>query len=190
MTTVTTDAVATAPRISNSGATGATLNLTYTGTDKVDKLFIGGVQQAAGVYGPSATNIPQITGTGTLTVLSGPASAGYSSWATLNGAGANLYDDHDKDGVANGVEYFMNSAPGFTANPTLGAGNSITWTNGGNIPSTDYPARYVVQTSSDPVTWADVLSGDLTTNTSGPGGSLTYTLTGSGSRFVRLKVKP
>jgi fibronectin-binding autotransporter adhesin len=56
-------------------ATGATLDLTFSGTDIVNKLFIGGVQQPAGVYGPSATSIPQITnssGSGTLTVTSGP----------------------------------------------------------------------------------------------------------------------
>jgi fibronectin-binding autotransporter adhesin len=49
-------------------ASGGTLDLTYVGTDKVDKLVINGVDQPAGVYGPSATNIAQIIGTGTLTV--------------------------------------------------------------------------------------------------------------------------
>ncbi|PAW67953.1 MAG: hypothetical protein B9S30_06565, partial [Verrucomicrobiia bacterium Tous-C5FEB] len=56
-------------------ATGGTLDLTYVGTDTVGKLFIGGVEQPAGVYGksgstdPSVTNTSaQITGDGTLTV--------------------------------------------------------------------------------------------------------------------------
>ena len=56
-------------------ATGATLNLTYSGTDTVAKLIIDSVEQPAGVYGkvgstdPSVTQqIAQITGDGTLTV--------------------------------------------------------------------------------------------------------------------------
>jgi autotransporter-associated beta strand protein len=47
----------------------ATLDLTYSGTDTIDKLFLDGVQQPAGVYG---AELAQITGTGTLTVTSGP----------------------------------------------------------------------------------------------------------------------
>jgi autotransporter-associated beta strand protein len=54
-------------------ATGATLDLAYTGTDKVDKLFIGATQQADGVYGKLSSTLPvigiaQIIGDGTLTV--------------------------------------------------------------------------------------------------------------------------
>ncbi|PAW67951.1 MAG: hypothetical protein B9S30_06555, partial [Verrucomicrobiia bacterium Tous-C5FEB] len=49
-------------------ASGGTLDLNYSGTDTVKKLVINGVEQPTGVYGPSATNIAQITGTGTLTV--------------------------------------------------------------------------------------------------------------------------
>jgi autotransporter-associated beta strand protein len=54
-------------------ATGATLDLTYIGTDKVDKLVIGSTQQANGVYGKVGSvspviGISQITGDGTLTV--------------------------------------------------------------------------------------------------------------------------
>ena len=175
-------------------------SLTLSGGNVVD--LTAAVAPAAGVY-TLVTTTGTITGTpttvnyngitGVVTVEGGNTlvlKVGYDGWASSNAGGQSPDLDYDNDGVSNGVEYFMNAAPGFTANPTLGAGNSITWTNGGNIPSTDYPARYVVQTSSDLVTWADVLSGDLTTNTNGPGGSLTYTLTGSGSRFVRLKVKP
>jgi hypothetical protein len=53
-----------------------------------------------------------------------------------------------------------------------------------------YGTQFVVQTSSDLTTWADVLVGDLATKTDGPGGFLIYTLTGSAPRFVRLKVTP
>jgi hypothetical protein len=98
--------------------------------------------------------------------------------------------DFDNDGTSNGVEYFMNAAAGFTANPQLNASNSITWTNGGNIPASAYGTQFVIQTSSDLATWTDVAIGDLAANTDGPAGSLTYTLTGVSPRFARLKVTP
>lgn len=79
----------------------------------------------------------------------------------------------------------MNTPAGFTANPALASGNVISWTNGGNIDNVAYGIKYVVQTSSNLMTWADALVGDLTTNTNS---LLTYTLTGSGPRFFRLKV--
>ena len=56
-------------------------------------------------------------------------SSGYNSWSTLNGADPNLNDDHDNDGVSNGVEYFLSGnadTTGFTPLPILTAG-SITW---------------------------------------------------------------
>jgi hypothetical protein len=80
----------------------------------------------------------------------------------------------------------MNSAAGFTANPGLDGSKKITWTNGGNIPSSEYGTQFVVETSSDLTTWEDVLVQDLDTND----GSLSYILNGSGKQFVRLKVTP
>ena len=82
------------------------------------------------------------------------------------------------------------NATGPATNPGI-TGNSVTWPNGGNIPATDYGTQFVVQTSSDLALWTDVPLANLTTNTSGPGGSLTYTLpTGAGKLFVRLVVRP
>jgi hypothetical protein len=68
-------------------------------------------------------------------------------------------------------------------------GNTVTWANGGNIPSSDYGSKFVVQTSTDLVNWSDVpASGDANlVNTSG---SVAYTLTGPGKKFARLKVTP
>jgi len=56
-------------------ATGATLYLNFSGTDTVDKLFIGTTQKKAGVYkavgsAASGTELAQIAGAGTLTVTS------------------------------------------------------------------------------------------------------------------------
>jgi hypothetical protein len=112
----------------------------------------------------------------------------YESWATVRAGGQAADLDYDNDGVANGVEFFMNAATGFTANPGL-VGNTVTWANGGNIPSSDYGSKFVVQTSTDLVNWSDVpASGDANlVNTSG---SVAYTLTGPGKKFARLKVTP
>jgi hypothetical protein len=117
----------------------------------------------------------------------------YASWATTNGVSSTPSADSNNDGVENGVAYFMN-ATGVTTNPGI-TGNTVTWPNGGNIPSTEYGAdkQFVVQTSPDLVTWTPVALGDLITNTSGPGGALTYTLPAGaegGKLFTRLLVIP
>jgi hypothetical protein len=117
---------------------------------------------------------------------------GYSSWAGLNVGGAASNVDTDLDGVTNGVEYFMNSAAGFTANPpvvvTAGPTRSVTWPNGGNIPSAAYGTQFVVQTSPNLATWTNVDGSDV--NLANSAGSVTYTITGAGKQFVRLAVTP
>ena len=127
-----------------------------------------------------------------LTVVAVPGSSPYAGWATDNAGGQAANLDWDNDGVTNGVEFFMNAAPGFTANPSF-VGNTVSWTNGGNISASTYGTQFIVQTSSDLVTWEDVAEGDLNTNTSGPGGSLSYSVdpaNGPAKQFVRLKVTP
>ena len=94
--------------------TGATLDLTYQGTDKVDKLIIGTAQMADGVYGKSGSTapvigIPQITGDGTLNVR---GLARFSSWIAGNFAKGAVamrgpQDDDDKDGIPNLIEYAL-----------------------------------------------------------------------------------
>jgi hypothetical protein len=110
----------------------------------------------------------------------------YASWAAENAGNQTAELDWDNDGVPNGVEFFMGSASGFTANPGLDGSNKVTWTNGGNIPSSAYGTQFVVQTSTDLTTWEDVLVQDLESND----GSLSYILNGSEKQFVRLKVTP
>jgi autotransporter-associated beta strand protein len=92
--------------------TGAALELNFAGSDTVDQLFIGTIQQQAGIYGAVGSadpviGIPQITGTGTLTVTSNPSAAGYESWALVNAGGQNPDLDFDNDGVPNGIEYVL-----------------------------------------------------------------------------------
>ncbi len=132
--------------------------------------------------------------TGTLT-LSEPPSA-YVTWATTNVGGEPSDQDFNKDSVVNGVAFFMNKT-GIATNPVLnGTTLKVTWPNGGNLPSSAYGTEFVVQTSSNLLTWDDVPVGELDSNTeysAGPpavDGELSYTLTGPSPRFVRLKVTP
>ena len=135
-----------------------------------------------GVYDPNIT----------VTATAIPVPPTFAEWASTNAGGQAANLDWDNDGVTNGVEFFMNAAPGFTANPSF-VGNTVTWSNGGNISASTYGTQFVVQTSSDLVTWEDVAEGDLNTNTSGPAGSLSYSVdpaNGPAKQFVRLKVTP
>jgi fibronectin-binding autotransporter adhesin len=65
--------------------------------------------------------------------LTASVAGGYSAWATLNGASlTNRDEDHDNDGVKNGVEFFLGgntNTTGFTALPTINtvASLSVTW---------------------------------------------------------------
>jgi autotransporter-associated beta strand protein len=99
-------------------AGGATLNLNYSGTDTVSALWLGGVQKPAGVYGSSDPS-GLITGTGTLTVTSGPSGDDYDDWLALfpSLAGDNRLPtaDPDSDGLTNFEEY------AFGLDPTSGS---------------------------------------------------------------------
>ena len=184
----------------NIAASDATLDLTFGGTDTVDKLFIGGVQQNAGVYKAtdniigSGTGISQITGTGTLTVTSGPAPVGgYSAWQTANSTGAQTVDqDHDNDGVKNGIEYFMggtSNTSGFTTLPGPVAG-AVTWPKAASYTGT-FGTDFKVQSSTDLITWTDATAGAGTGQVNIVDNNVTYTLPiGAGKTFVRLLVNP
>ena len=89
--------------------------------------------------------------------------------------------------MSNGVEYFLNAAAGFTANPGL-VGGTVSWTNGGNIDSSAYGTEFVVQTSTNLATWSDVLISDP--NLSNTAGSVSYTPTAPAPLFTCLKVTP
>jgi hypothetical protein len=113
--------------------------------------------------------------------------ASYFSWAATNAGGQTAEFDYDNDGVSNGIEYFMDAAAGFTANPSL-VGNTVTWPNGGNISSSAYGTGFVVQISTDLMNWTDVPGTDP--NLANISGSVAYTLSDAGKKFARLKVTP
>lgn len=111
--------------------------------------------------------------------LTAQLSGDYGSWAITNAGGQAANLDFDDDGLRNGVEYFMGvTSAGFTPSPAVVAGK-ITWPkNPAAI------ATYVVQISSDLVTWNPAPTGVQDTGT-----AVIYTLpTGGGKLFVRLRL--
>lgn len=134
--------------------------------------------------------------TGILTLAETPV-AGYSAWATLNGAGVNFNEDHDNDGVDNGTEYFIGgtagNTTGFTPLPevtnTLGV-LSVTYTKAATYTGV-YGTDYVVETSStlaDP--WAPQLADPTPdfTVTFPSATEVKYTFPAGTKNFARLKV--
>jgi autotransporter-associated beta strand protein len=138
--------------------------------ETVKTLFFNGVQQAAGVYGSSASGVPlafqndtffDVAGTGTLTVTSGPSGSSFASWAAafsspaLSPSGATA--DADFDGLANSVEYVIGGDPRVSSQ----AGRPTSATNAGVITfsfnredSSETPdVTTIVQVSNDLVDW-------------------------------------
>ena len=110
------------------------------------------------------------------------ATTGFSAWATANAPGQTADQDHDNDGVKNGIEYFMGqSGSSVTAMPGLDATNTVTWPM-----APAYVGTYEVQTSSNLGTWSNVTPRPVPA-----GGNLSYLLPpGLGIQFVRLLVTP
>ncbi len=167
-----------------------------TGAETVGSLFFGAVQQAAGTY--SATGAggtiasSNFTGAGTLIVTSGPpVVSGYSTWASAN-AGSQTADlDFDKDGVPNGVEYFMGQTGStFTANPpvvTIGAVITVTWPRD---PAAVATFKVQISDSLAAGGWTDIVPPNASIDQSNPN-QVTYTLpSGAPTKFCRLSVTP
>ncbi|MEO7101227.1 MAG: autotransporter-associated beta strand repeat-containing protein [Luteolibacter sp.] len=162
-------------------------------TEVVDSLYFGATQKASGTWGATgstATHIDDVhfTGTGVVSVTSGPV-GGYTSWADANAPGQTIDQDHDNDGVKNGVEYFMGlSGSGFTANPAPVSG-AVTWPMGATYTGV-YGTDYEVQYSTDLVNWtqAPIGTGDNTVTVTA-GTSVVYDMPTGGKSFVRLVVK-
>ncbi|MCU0797498.1 MAG: autotransporter-associated beta strand repeat-containing protein, partial [Akkermansiaceae bacterium] len=153
------------------------------GNEVVDTLFFGANQQAAGTWGATGSGATFIddtrfTGTGVVTVTSGPAS-GYLVWADINAGDGGPDEDFDKDGVPNGVEYFFGeTGSSFTANPALMNGK-VTWPK-----DPAALATYVVQTSTNLADWVPATSGVVDN-----GSSVEYTIPTDGPiRFARIVV--
>jgi len=172
---------------------GAKIDIAFTGNDTVGALILGGTNVPAGSYNsshPTYGSYFLATDTGSIVVV--PALTGYAAWLLANGAGVQTIDqDHDSDGVDNGVEYFMGeSGNGFTTTPGI-VSNAITWPMAATYSGT-YGTHYVVQTSPDLTTWTPATVGagpGFVAIT--PGVSVIYTMPApAGKLFVRLLVNP
>ncbi|MGA0845472.1 MAG: hypothetical protein ACO3RV_02955, partial [Luteolibacter sp.] len=119
--------------------------------------------------------------------------AGFALWQNLNETEGGINQDHDGDGVPNGIEYFLGGATdtnGPTSLPSVSHDPdeiSITWTKAEDYPGT-YLSDFRVESSESLTgTWITELVGDTV---SIDGNNVTYTFPRPHStrRFVRLVV--
>lgn len=176
---------------------GAKIDIAFSGNDTVGALVLGGTNVGPGVYNAShPTYGSYFTATDSGSIMVPAPASGYSAWQAANGAGSQTVDeDHDNDGVDNGIEYFLGGSSvttGFTTLPSPVAG-VVTWTKAATYTGI-FGTGFKVQSSVDLTTWTDVPS-DINPGVPGKvylsGNDVTYTLPmGSGKSFVRLLVSP
>jgi hypothetical protein len=115
---------------------------------------------------------------------SGPTPGSFADWASVNSVTGGVDGDSNKDGVQNGIAYFM-GVTGPATNPGLNPGtNTVTWPM-----SATFSGTYVVETSTDLGAWTPA----ATQPTRNGDGNLVFTLppdAPGGKSFVRLVVTP
>jgi autotransporter-associated beta strand protein len=191
----------------------ATLNLAFAATDTIDRLFINGVQQAAGTWGAigneaAAYTSPRITGSGLLNVTTPPPS-GYAGWASgFLPAFTNTAADFDfeNDGLSNGIEWVVGGDPTLndaapvtpTFNNTTDPNNLLFTYRRRDTAATDPNTTTVVEYGSNLTGWTNAQNGvngvsiDATTDLGGGFHQVTVAiprvLAASGTLFARLRV--
>jgi autotransporter-associated beta strand protein len=161
-------------------ATGATLHLDYTGTDTINELSLGGLRKSPGVY--SSTNSSGfITGSGTLTVTSGPPSD-FDFWAASHNLEGDSLGDDDHDNLTNFTEYAFGLDPknSGSSNPYLSYPQSGTG-------AFTYTRR---KTSLSGLTFKVWRSADLTSWTEDTGAIQSITGTSGDSENVEVTLSP
>ena len=190
----------------------ATLNLAFAATDTIGRLFINGVQQAAGTWGAigngaAAHTSPRITGSGLLNVI--PPPSGYASWASgFLPAFTNTAADFDfeNDGLASGIEWVVGGDPTLndaasvtpTFNNTTDPNNFLFTYRRRDTAATDPNTTIVVEYGSNLTGWTTAQNGvngvsiDATTDLGGGFRQVTVAiprvLAASGKLFARLRV--
>ena len=121
----------------------------------MNALSFGGIARPPGVY--SSSNSSFITGPGTLTVLTGPATD-YAGWAEFHGITGGQTGDDDQDGLTNLAEYAFGldpknetSSQPITTTPTPSSG-TFTYTR---RKASLTGLNYTVWTSSDLGEWTE-----------------------------------
>lgn len=137
----------------------ATLNESFTGT-----FTVNGFTESADVWTKVVGSNTWIftEATGVLSVSTGAPGGGYSSWATLNGLGANSEQgDPDNDGIRNLMEYVLGGTPSgagaantsILPTQSLNATNLVLTFHRSDISEADTTVK--AQWSNDMVNWTD-----------------------------------
>ena len=160
-------------------ATGASLELAFTGIDVIGELWLDGVQKWKGTWGApdsgAAYETSTISGAGTLTVTAGPE-PGYAGWAWQAGlgdatAGSGAPDsDPDNDMLANALEWVLGGNPltsdfAVCSPQASVVGNNLVITFSRNDDS-EVSAPCHIEYSTDLAIWYEVAVG---ATSSGPG---------------------
>ena len=175
---------------------GATAKVTISGTPAASTLMTTTGITGTPVLDPAIPGYELAIEDGNTTLkLKVAAGSTYNAWASTNGvSGQAATLDHDNDGVANGIEYFLVGpsavSTGFTPLPaitTVGATRSITWVKAADYTGS-YGTDFIVETSTTLATgsWTtETLGGTVTIS----GNNVTYTFpAGSEKKFARLGV--
>jgi hypothetical protein len=151
---------------------------------------------------PAGTVLKQGTDPRSVTILSqqnvdggmaGFGLAGYPAWQLSNNTMGAMDQDHDQDGVANGIEYFLvgpqANSTGLTTVPSIEKQNgilSVSWTKASTYMGS-YITHFVVETSINLQNWTpEPLGTHVTIN----GNQIKYTFPTpyADKKFVRLRV--
>lgn len=124
--------------------------------------------------------------------LTATAAGGFAAWQTANGTSTTIDQDHDNDGVDNGVEYFMfgnANSTGFTALPGMN-GNTITWTKAASGYTGVYNTDFFVEVSDTLAagSWVTAPLGSNPGEVEITGSNVNYSFPSGSKKFARLKV--
>jgi autotransporter-associated beta strand protein len=145
-----------------------------------------GLITVVGVPGPYS-----LTSTGFLNAASAPVLP-FDVWKSANAASGAIYNDHDNDGVANGIEHFLagtGNSTGFTALPGVDAASmSVTWVRAATYTGS-YGTHFVVETSTAlGGTWTSAPLGTAAGQVQITGQQVRYRFPNGTKGFARFKV--
>ncbi|MBL9184813.1 MAG: autotransporter-associated beta strand repeat-containing protein [Verrucomicrobiaceae bacterium] len=175
--------------------------VTWAGTLSITGTFVSGSSLRFGTTATAltATQLSKISSAGFTSfslnssgyLIANSTAPTYTNWSTTNGTAGAFTADHDNDGVANGIEYFLGGNSNTTGTtPLPGVTNtsgtlSITWTKSSTYSGT-YGTQFWIETTDTLTgTWTiEALGGNVTI----VGNNVKYTFPSAARRFVRLKV--
>lgn len=179
---------------------GGKLGLNFSGTDTVRSLYISGVLQPAGVYGPTGSGAANIndsvfSGTGTLTVTTGAITDPFVSWASsfgLTGANAAVTADPDGDGIPNLLEWILGGNPtvsdAATRAPQVSKDATYLKLTFNRADESEASTTLVARWSTNLTTWTDVAIGAASSGPDANGVLVSVAENGSSPDTVTVSV--